>query len=80
MVHNRLLRADADAGGIWLTTRSFNFGVIVYIVVFVVASIVPVVSFVCAFLLSVFFALPVSASLIGGQSRAAEITREAGGD
>jgi len=80
MVHNRLLHSGADAGGVWLTTRSFNFGLTVYIIVFVVAFIVPVVSLVCAFLLSVFFALPVSASLIGGQSRAAEITREAGGN
>ena len=78
--HNRLLHPGVDAGGVWLANRSFSFGVTVYIVIFIVAFIVPVVSLVFAFLLSVFFALPVSASLIGGQSRAAEISREAGGD
>ncbi len=64
----RLLHQNADAFGVYRTTRTFLFGLGTYAFLFVLAFISPVASLVLSFALTVFFALPISVNAIRGQT------------
>jgi len=72
----RLLHQNADAFGVYRTTRSFGFGLATYALLFVLAFVSPVISLVLSFALTLFFALPISVNAIGGQRHATMPARE----
>lgn len=75
---NRLLHQNADAFGVYRTTRTFYFGLATYVFLFILAFISPIVSLVLSFALSLFFALPISANAIRGQAPAKTPASETG--